>query len=235
MENNNIIKVLVAVIVIFLISTVVLVVKLYSPSITGSVIKGTQGSAGDDSSASGSILKNIPFKDKDGNSIAESLTSKTSITTVSSKNTINHLLELKTVSKNKQTVRIAELVTLINRYIDENADNNLLSSWQKNIVGCVYAGNCPDNAYLQVIDDVVASDLSQKSNMLTHSIIETANLWNSQNLVIFSDSLAKTNKMVKEYGTDKVKEQWDGLVACNGQCADFQDKVFAAVSTINNQ
>ncbi|MBS3137258.1 hypothetical protein J4232_02385 [Candidatus Woesearchaeota archaeon] len=236
MENNNIIKVLVAIIVIFIITTVVLSVKMFNPSITGNVVKGaTEGTATDDKSSgsSGGILKNFPLKDKNGKSITETLGVK-STATVSNKDTINNLIELKSVSKNKDTVRIAELVTLVNRYIDENNDNNLLESWQRNVVGCVYKSSCSDTAYLQVIDAVASSNLDEKNNILMHGVVETANLWNNPNLVIFSDSLASTNRLVKEYGNANIKDQWNTLVACNGQCTDYMDKVFGLVKTINS-
>lgn len=232
MENNNIIKVLVAIIVIFIITTVVLMVKLYSPSITGNFIKS---SSGEETGDKGGLLRNLPIKDKEGKSIAESIGSKlTATSTVSTKETISNLIELKIVSKNKDTLRIAELVTLINRYIEENSDNNLLNNWQRNIVGCVYAGSCADTAYLQLIDAVVLTDLSNKNNLLVHSIIETTNLWNNQNLVLFSDSLAQTNRLVKEYSNANVKDQWNALVACNAQCSDYSDKLFALIKSAAN-
>ncbi len=236
MENNNIIKVLVAIIVIFILTTVVLMVKVYNPAITGNVVKSSSGNNNEADKPAGGILANLPLKDKNGNSIVDKLTGKstTSATsTVSSKDTINNLIELKTASKNKDTIRIAELVTLVNRYIDENNDNTILNSWQKNVVGCVYQGNCPDPAYLQVIDTITSANLDNKNSIMIHGVIETANLWNSQNLVIFSDSLTNTNRLIKENGNVNIKDQWNDVVVCNGVCSDFQNKIFNLVKTIN--
>ena len=149
---------------------------------------------------------------------------------IDSKGTIKQIIALRKQSSSKDTVKIAESISLLNEKIRKTSNTASISAWQET-TACVYDG-CTDQVYIKLMDAVAAADLNDKTNKVIHSAVETYKLWDGKNVIYFSESLDKTNKLVRELNQPSINIIWDDIVQCNGKCASFSDKTITLIERV---
>lgn len=166
---------------------------------------------------------------KNGGTISSAAVSALS-SKIDSKGTIKQIIALRKRSSSKDTVKIAESISLLNEKIRKASNTAVISAWQET-TACVYDG-CADQVYIKLMDAVAAADLNDKTNQVIHSAVETYTLWDGKNVIYFSESLDKTNKLVRELNQPSINIIWDDIVQCNGKCASFSDKTITLIERI---
>lgn len=146
-----------------------------------------------------------------------------------SSNIILDILELKHASEHEDIIEIAELFTKLDNTFEEIEDPIIIASWLE-ITNCVYDSDCTDKEYINLIDDVSVHYYSQ-SNII-HKLIETANLWNGKHTTTFSKKLTETNTIISAYNNQQIKDKWEKLIECNGECSSFNSYILDLIELI---
>ena len=149
---------------------------------------------------------------------------------IDSKGTIKQIIALRKQSSSKDIVKIAESISLLNEKIRKTGNTASISAWQET-TACVY-DSCADYVYIKLMDAVAAADLNDKTNKVIHSAVETYMLWDGKNVIYFSESLDKTNKLIRDLNQPSINIIWDDIVQCNGKCASFSDKTITLIERI---
>ena len=139
------------------------------------------------------------------------------------------ILELKQASEDKDIILIADLFTKLDNKFEEISDPIIISSWVQ-ITNCVYDFNCADKIYIDLIDDVSVNYYNQDN--VIHKIIETTNLWNGKHTTSFSKKLTQTNTIISVYNNQQIKDKWQKLIDCNGECSSFNSYILDLIELI---
>ena len=143
---------------------------------------------------------------------------------------LNNILALRTASNNKQIVEVAGLVSEVDKSVEKLNVAEVNYAWNE-VLGCVYE-NCGDSAYVNLIDQIATKDLKAPTNELLHSLIATYGYWNGKTIVEFSESLSKTDELIKKLKDSNAVAAWESLVECNGACEDFSARLFTVMEAV---
>lgn len=145
-------------------------------------------------------------------------------------NIIQSIIQLREYSKSKDKLSIAIHINDLNNVITDYNDLITQESW-KVILECVYT-YCKDENYFNLIDSIVIKD-DRKESELIHLIIQLSTLWNTQNTLLFSQVITNANNLIKELNDDKISDQWNSLIECDGNCNNFNDKLLSIINSIS--
>lgn len=149
---------------------------------------------------------------------------------IDSKGTIKQIIALRKQSSSKDTVKIAESVSVLDEKLRKTNNPTVLSAWQET-AACVRDG-CKDEVYIKLINVVAISDSNDKNNKIINSIVETYLWWDGKNNIELFKSLTKTEKLVRELNQPSINIIWDDIIQCDGKCASFSDKTITLIERI---
>ena len=149
---------------------------------------------------------------------------------IDSKGTIKQIIALRKQSSFRDTVKIAESVSLLDERIKKMNNAAATTAWQETF-SCVSEG-CGDKIYIKLVDTIAVADSTDKNNKVLHSVVETYTLWDGRNTLESFKSIDATNKMIKELNQPSINIIWDDIVQCNGKCASFSDKTITLIERV---
>lgn len=148
---------------------------------------------------------------------------------IDSKETIKQIITLRKQSSSKETVKIAQSVSILDEKLRKLNNPSVLSAWQET-ASCVRDG-CAEVIYIKLINAVAIAD-PNKNNKIVNSITETYFWWDGKNNIELFKSLANTEKLVRELNQPSINIIWDDIIQCDGKCASFSDKTITLIERI---
>lgn len=161
----------------------------------------------------------------------DTVSESSAVLAIDPKEIIKSIIKLREASRAKNLVNVANFISGLDESFKKINDPTTNMGWQ-NIVACVYE-DCADNRYIELIDDVAILNLEQEKNTIIHSLMETYGLWDGKNLILFSNSLSKTSKLIEDKDDSVINKKWESVVECNGVCADFSERIITLINEIN--
>ncbi len=149
---------------------------------------------------------------------------------VSTNEQLESILELRTESIKQNTIGLAKKISELESVLGDSKEANVRKNWE-NILGCVYIA-CQDKDYISLIDSVALTKKNDK-NVAIHSLIETYEFWNSNNVVYFSESLTQTDELIEKLDQEEISVMWQDIVDCNAKCQNFEEQIILTIKEIN--
>jgi len=127
-------------------------------------------------------------------------------------------------------VRKAKLVAGIDGLIADSSET-IQDQWGY-MVECLPTG-CVDDEYFNMILVVVQEEQEKlpQANTITNIII-AHRLWGGESVVEFSKALSEASDAVDLAKSKQVRNKWNEIVECNGECAQMNDLFFEIISLL---
>jgi len=126
----------------------------------------------------------------------------------------------------------AQAITDINAFVSELNDQGINEGW-RSLAACIPEG-CTDDDYMNFIMSAVSAQPKKfEHSMLIRNLIKVHRYWGDKtNVIIFSQALTDTNNMINELHFSTAANVWSDIVACNGECEDYDNRFFKMIKVI---